>query len=106
MSIDLNMCVCVCFLQTSLHDRLEELSSKNPDLSEMPDLNVFVTWDRLEDALKGIRETLEKSSHDAALALASTRDNRQALPPPVERQRQTVSDPFFSRSSHLIHCTF
>lgn len=43
---------------------------------EMPDLSAFVTWDRLEDALKGIRETLEKSSNDAAIALASTRDNR------------------------------
>ncbi len=55
----------------------------------MPDLNGFVTWDRLEDALKGIRESLEKSSNDAAVALASARDNRPAVQL-VERTSQTV----------------
>jgi hypothetical protein len=56
----------------------------------MPDLSGFVTWDRLEDALKGIRESIEKSSNDAAAALASSQNNR----PPIqliERQSQTVS---------------
>lgn len=85
--------------QTSLQDRLDELSKKNPDLSDLPDFTAFVTWDRLEDALKGIRETLEKSTHDAAMALASTRDNRQNLPP-VERPRQAVSDQSLSCLSH------
>ncbi|CAF4694420.1 unnamed protein product, partial [Rotaria magnacalcarata] len=54
----------------------------------MPDLSGYVTWDRLEDALKGIRESIEKSSNDAAAALASAKDTR----PPVqviERQSQT-----------------
>ena len=40
-------------------------------LASMPDLTGFVTWDRLEDALKGIRESIEKSSH-AALASERT----------------------------------
>ena len=55
----------------------------------MPDWDKFVTWERLEDALGGIRESLEKSSSDAAAALASARGNR----PPVhvvERHSQTV----------------
>jgi hypothetical protein len=58
----------------------------------MPDLSGLVTWDRLEDALKGIRESLEKSSTDAAAALASAekRDNRSAKQT-VERPSQTVS---------------
>jgi hypothetical protein len=60
----------------------------------MPDLNGFVTWDRLEDALKGIRESLEKSSNDAAIALASARDNRPVVQL-VERQSQTVSHRLF-----------
>ncbi len=53
----------------------------------MPDLTGFVTWDRLEDALRGIRESLEKSSNDAAAALASARQPVHV----VERQSQTVS---------------
>ncbi len=61
----------------------------------MPDLTGFVTWDRLEDALKGIRESLEKSSKDAAIALASTRDNRPVVQL-VERQSQTVSNQSFN----------
>jgi hypothetical protein len=56
----------------------------------MPDLSGFVTWDRLEDALKGIRESIEKSSNDAAAALASARDTRPAVQM-IERQSQTVS---------------
>ena len=75
--------------QTSLRDRFEELSKRNPGSMEMPDLSDFVTWDRLEDGLKGIRESLEKSSNDAAIALASTRDNRP---------NQSVSNPFVSHS--------
>lgn len=75
--------------QTSLRDRFEELSKRNPGSMEMPDLSGFVTWDRLEDALKGIQESLEKSSNDAALALASTRDNRST---------QSVSNPSVSHS--------
>ena len=71
------------------------MSKKNNDLIELPDLNGFVTWDRLEDALRGIRESLEKSSNDAAAALASTRGNRSPVQV-VERQSQTVS----YRSSH------
>ncbi len=57
----------------------------------MPDLSGFVTWDRLEDALKGIRESLEKSSNDAAAALASARQPVHV----VERQSQTVSKTIF-----------
>ncbi|CAF0775858.1 unnamed protein product [Rotaria sordida] len=75
-------------LLTSLRDRLDELSKANNNLISMPDLSGFVTWDRLEDALKGIRESLEKSSSDAAAALASTRDNRRPIQV-VERQSQT-----------------
>lgn len=55
----------------------------------MPDLSGFVTWDRLEDALRGIQESLEKSSNDAAAALASARDARQPVQM-IERQSQTV----------------
>lgn len=55
----------------------------------MPDLSGFVTWDRLEDALRGIRESLEKTSSDAAAALASARDTRRPVEV-VERQSQTV----------------
>jgi hypothetical protein len=60
----------------------------------MPDLSGFVTWDRLEDALKGIQESLEKSTSDAVAALASTRDNRPSVQL-VERQSQTVNSRFF-----------
>jgi len=60
----------------------------------MPDLTGLVTWDRLEDALQGIRESIEKSSNDAAAALASTRDNRPVVQL-VERQSQTVSNHSF-----------
>lgn len=56
----------------------------------MPDLEGFVTWDRLEDALKGFRESIEKSSNDVAIALASTKDTRPSVQM-VERQSQTVS---------------
>jgi hypothetical protein len=56
----------------------------------MPDLSGFVTWDRLEDALRGIRESIEKTSNDAAAALASARDARQPVQV-IERQSQTVS---------------
>ena len=55
----------------------------------MPDLTGFVTWDRLEDALKGIRESVEKSSQDAAAALASSKDVRP-ITQLIERQSQTV----------------
>ncbi|CAF0820339.1 unnamed protein product [Rotaria sp. Silwood1] len=75
-------------LLTSLRDRLDELSKTNNNLVSMPDLTGFVTWDRLEDALKGIRESLERSSNDAAAALASARDNRRPIQV-VERQSQT-----------------
>lgn len=60
------------------------------NLVVMPDLSGFVTWDRLEDALRGIRESIEKSSNDAAAALASARDARQPVQV-IERQSQTVS---------------
>lgn len=53
----------------------------------MPDLTSFVTWDRLQDALNGIRESIEKSSHDASIALAAVRDTRS----PIQRQSPTVS---------------
>ncbi|CAF3084645.1 unnamed protein product [Rotaria socialis] len=75
-------------LLASLRDRLNEIPRENSDGVVMPDLSGYVTWDRLEDALKGIRESIEKSSHDAAAALASAKDTR----PPVqviERQSQT-----------------
>lgn len=61
----------------------------NKNLTPMPDLSGFVTWDRLEDALRGIRESLEKTSSDAAAALASARDTRRPVEV-VERQSQTV----------------
>jgi hypothetical protein len=64
----------------------------------MPDLSGFVTWDRLEDALRGIRESLEKSSNDAAAALASARQPVQLVERQpvqlIERQSQTVSQLF------------
>ncbi|CAF2396532.1 unnamed protein product [Rotaria sp. Silwood2] len=75
-------------LLTSLRDRLDELSKANNNLTPIPDLTGFVTWDRLEDALKGIQESIEKSSNDAAAALASARDNRRPVQV-VERQSQT-----------------
>jgi hypothetical protein len=56
----------------------------------MPDLTGLVTWDRLEDALRGIRESIEKSSNDAAAALASARDTLQPVQQ-IEQQSQTVS---------------
>ncbi|CAF0787256.1 unnamed protein product [Rotaria sordida] len=75
-------------LLSSLRDRLNDLPKENNNIISMPDLTGFVTWDRLEDALKGFRESLEKSSHDAAAALASTRETRQPIQT-VERQSQT-----------------
>ena len=54
----------------------------------MPDLTGLVTWEKLEDALKGIRESLEKSTTDAAAALASARD--RPVVQVVERPSQTV----------------
>ncbi|CAF5181160.1 unnamed protein product, partial [Rotaria magnacalcarata] len=75
-------------LLASLRDRLDDLSNANADTAPMPDLSGFVTWDRLEDALKGIRESIERSSNDAAAALASARDNRRPVQV-VERQSQT-----------------
>ncbi|CAF3569121.1 unnamed protein product [Rotaria sordida] len=75
-------------LLSSLRDRLNDLPKENNNITSIPDLTGFVTWDRLEDALKGIRESLEKSSHDAAAALASTRETRQPIQT-VERQSQT-----------------
>ncbi|CAF3971015.1 unnamed protein product [Rotaria magnacalcarata] len=77
-------------LLASLRDRLDDLSNANADTAPMPDLSGFVTWDRLEDALKGIRESIERSSNDAAAALASARDNRRPVQV-VERQSQTNS---------------
>jgi hypothetical protein len=68
----------------------------------MPDSDNFVTWDRLEDALKGIQESVEKSSNDAAAALASTRDNRPTVQL-VERQSQTVSTLFIFFKINLIY---
>lgn len=70
----------------------------------MPDLSGFVTWDTLEDALKGIRESIEKSSNDAAAALASTRDNRKPVQL-IERQSQTVRS-YFIIPLIFIECSF
>lgn len=69
-------------------------SQDNTPILSLPDMTGYVTWDRLEDALKGIRESIEKSSHDAAEALALTKD---AKPPVqlIERQSQTVSSEMF-----------
>jgi hypothetical protein len=61
----------------------------------MPDLTGFVTWDQLQDALSGIRESIEKSSHNATATSALERKT----PSPVqlvEQQSQTVS-----KHSHL-----
>lgn len=65
-----------------------------------PDLSGFVTWDRLEDALRGIRESIAKSSHDAAAALASVQTNRPAVQL-IERQSQTVRQTSSSLSSTI-----
>jgi hypothetical protein len=76
-----------------LQNRLNGLPRDENNVIPLPDLSGFVTWDSLEDALKGIRESLEKSSNDAAAALASAQNTR----PPVqviERQSQTVSQFF------------
>ncbi|CAF3405905.1 unnamed protein product [Rotaria sp. Silwood1] len=75
-------------LLSSLRDRLNDLPKENNNIISMPDLTGFVTWDRLEDALKGIQESLEKSSHDAAVALASARETRPPIQM-IERQSQT-----------------
>jgi len=56
----------------------------------MPDLTGFVTWDQLQDALSGIRESIEKSSHNATATSALERNT----PSPVrlvEQQTQTVN---------------
>jgi hypothetical protein len=53
----------------------------------MPDLAGFVTWDRLEDAFKGIPESIGKSTNNAN---ASTRDNQSTVHR-GERQSQAVS---------------
>ena len=79
--------------QASLRGHLSDLPKDDNNILPMPDLTGFVTWERLEDALKGIRESLAKSSNDAAAALASAQNTR----PPVqliERQSQTVSRSF------------
>jgi hypothetical protein len=70
---------------------LNVIPNDDNHIISMPDLSGFVTWDRLEDALKGIRESLEKSSNDAAAALASARQPVHVF----ERQSQTVSKTFF-----------
>jgi len=78
------------YFQSSLRDRLNDVSRDDNNIISMPDLSGFVTWDRLEDALRGIRESIEKTSNDAAAALASARDARQPVQV-IERQSQTVS---------------
>lgn len=93
------------YCQTSLRDRLDGLSTNNIEPLQIPDLNGFVTWDRLEDALKGIRESLEKSTNDAATALASTRDNRPVVQL-VERQSQTVINQYFYINLIELICMF
>lgn len=60
----------------------------NANPISLPDFTAFVTWDRLEDALRGIRESLERSANDAAAALASVRQPAHV----VERHSQTVGD--------------
>lgn len=80
-------------IEASLREKLDEVAKNSGQTVEMPDLTGLVTWDRLEDALRGIRESVEKSTHDAAAALASSMDRR----PPVqlvERPSQTVIFPF------------
>ena len=72
-----------------MRDRLNGLPKDNDHHVVMPDWDKFVTWERLEDALGGIRESLEKSSSDAAAALASARGNRSPVHV-VERHSQTV----------------
>lgn len=79
--------VSFCF-KASLRDHFNSLPKENKDDPfVLPDLSGFVSWDQLENALKGIRESIEKSSNDAAAALASARQPVQL----VERQSQTVS---------------
>jgi hypothetical protein len=57
----------------------------------MPDLAGFVTWDRLEDAFKGIPESIGKSTNNAN---ASTRDNQSTVHR-GERQSPAVSFDIF-----------
>jgi hypothetical protein len=58
----------------------------------MPDLAGFVTWDRLEDALRGIRESMAHTSNETAavLALAAASTSSRPIVQLVERQSQTV----------------
>lgn len=69
----------------------------------MPDLTGLVTWDKLEDALKGIRESIEKSSTDAAAALASARDRPvvQVIERPSQTVRNTHDDFYFFSFYHF-----
>jgi len=60
----------------------------------MPDLAGFVTWDRLEDAFKGIPESVGKSTNNVNAALVSTRDN-QSTAHRGERQSPAVSFDIF-----------
>jgi len=54
--------------------------------------------------LKGIRESIEKSSSDAAAALASSRNNQPTVQL-VERQSQTVITNSQEFSPHCSHTT-
>ena len=74
-----------------MRERIEQVANNNNGSVTMPDLSGLVTWDRLEDALRGIRESIEKSSTDAAAALASSRDQRAPVTL-IERPSQTVSN--------------
>ena len=87
--------------QGSLFDRLNNIpkDGTNANPIPLPDFTGFVTWDRLEDALRGLRESLERSSNDAAAALASVRQPVHV----VERHSQTVRD---LSSSIFHHKTF
>ncbi|CAF0805235.1 unnamed protein product [Adineta steineri] len=63
-------------LLNSLRDRLDDVSKKAREAQPMPDLSTFITWDRLEDALTGNRDALEKSINNAVPGTASTHDHQ------------------------------
>ncbi|CAF1224785.1 unnamed protein product, partial [Didymodactylos carnosus] len=68
---------------TSLRERLDNLPQPTSN-GQSIDLSNYVTWDKLEDALRGMRESVEKST---AAAMEAARNITR--PPVVERQMQT-----------------
>ncbi|CAF0937249.1 unnamed protein product [Adineta steineri] len=55
-------------LLSSLRDQTNDLTKEKSNMNSMSD---FITWDQLENALRGIRESIEKSSNNTADATSS-----------------------------------